>query len=63
MDPGLVILKEFLLENVMVRCLGDQMNFWLGGKQKYVSWSISRVLGWVMCGFWCFGGLGGRQVT
>ena len=29
MDLGLVILKEFWLETVMVRCSGDQMDFGL----------------------------------
>ena len=63
MDPGLVILKEFWLENVMVRCSGDQLDFWLGCQKRYISKSIRQVRGHMMCGFWRSDGLGGRQVA
>ena len=48
--PGLVITNEFWLETLMVRCSGNQMDFWLCGQQKNVSWFIRRVQGKVMCG-------------
>ena len=57
MDPSMVILKKFWLENMMVRCSGDQMDFWLGGQQKDVPRSIRRVRGQVMCGLGVFVGL------
>ena len=50
MGPGWVILKEFWLETVMVRCLGEQMEFWLGGQKKDVAWSTRWVRGQGMCG-------------
>ena len=49
MDPGLVICKGFWLENLMVRCLGDQMYFWLGGQKKDVARSTRQVRGQLMC--------------
>ena len=79
MDPSLVMGTNFWLkflngtrlgdfegfwsETLMVWCSGDTTDFGLGGQQKYVPQSIRRVWGRVMCGFWCFGGLGGRQVA
>ena len=45
-----MIWKEFWLENVMVRCSGDHMEFWLGIQQNDVAWSTRRVRGQVMCG-------------
>ena len=57
MDPVLVVLKEFWLETVMVRCSGDRMDFWLGGQQKDVSRSIRQVWGRVMCGLGVLVGL------
>ena len=62
MYPGLVILKEFWLENMMVRCSGDQMDFWLGGQQKDVPRSIRRVRGQVMCGLGVLVGLVDRRL-
>ena len=57
MNPGLVILKEFCLETVMMRCLDDRMDFWLGGQQKDASRSIRRVRGRLMCGLGVLVGL------
>ena len=45
MDPGWVIWKKFRFENVMVRCSGDQMEFWSGGQKKYIAWSNKLVRG------------------
>ena len=52
-----MVLKKFGLETVIVRCLGDQLDFWLGSQQKNVSWSIIRVWGQVMCGLGVLVGL------
>ena len=57
MDPDLVILNEFWLENMMVRCFRDNMDFGLGGQRKDVSRSIRQVRGQVMCGLGVFVGL------
>ena len=50
-------LKDFWLENMMVRCLRDNMDFGLGGQRKDVSRSIRQVRGQVMCGLGVFVGL------
>ena len=57
MDPVLVILKEFWLEIVILRCSGNHMDFWLGGQKKDVSRSIRQVQGQVMCGLGVLVGL------
>ena len=49
MDPCWVIWKNFWLENLMVRCSGDQTEFWLGGQKKDAARSTRRVWGQVMC--------------
>ena len=57
MDPDLVILNEFWLENIMVRCFRDNMDFGLGGQRKDVSRSIRQVQGRVMRGLGVLVGL------
>ena len=50
MEPGLVKLKDFWLENMMVRCSGDQVEVWLGDRQRLFTRTIRRLLGQAMCG-------------
>ena len=57
--PRLGDFEGFLVRNCNGEVLGRSDGFWLGGHQKYVSWSIKQVRGQVLCGFWCFGVIGG----
>ena len=43
--PPLGDLEGCWSENEMVRCSGGQMEFWLGGQKKGVTWSKGRVQG------------------
>ena len=45
------------MENMMVRCSDNQMDFWLGHQKKDVSGSTRRVWGQVMCGWGVLVGL------
>ena len=45
-----MIWKDFWLENGMMCCSGDKMDFLSGGQKKYVNWSTRRFWGRGMCG-------------
>ena len=55
--PRLRDLEGFLVGIIMVRCLGDQIEFWLGSQENDVARSTRQVRGRVMCGLGVLAGL------